>query len=393
MADSLHLLLGVSGGIAAYKVPQLIRLLSKADVITRVVLTRAAQPLVGLEAIRTVSGQPVFTDDAQPRYDMDHIRLSQWADAFLVCPATANTIAKLAAGIGDNLLTTLALSCEGPLLVAPAMNTSMWNKPVTRQNLSRLSANGGRILPVGSGELACGTSGSGRLLALEDIVGYVLGAFQPQVLQGKKVLISSGPTLEAIDPVRVLTNRSSGKMGCSLARAALNMGAEVTVISGPTNTRLPEPARCIYVESTEQMRCALNEEFDSSDICIMAAAVSDYRSEKRADRKLSREENRQLSLNLVANPDIAAELGNRKGNRVLIGFALETEGGLERAYEKMIRKNCDMIVYNRVGESLGTETTCATMILPDNRKETIETTDKLHASYRILRQTAHLIAR
>lgn len=391
MADSLHLLLGVSGGIAAYKTPHLIRLLSKAGITTRVVLTRAAQTLVGTEALRTVSGHVVFCDDIQPIYDMDHIRLSEWADIFLVCPATANTIAKLAAGIADNLLTTLALSCEGPLLIAPAMNTSMWNKPVTRHNLNRLWENGARVLPVGSGELACGTSGAGRLIALEDIVGYVQGAFQPQILRGKKVLISSGPTVEAVDPVRVLTNRSSGKMGSALARAALCLGADVTVVTGPVHAHLPESAHCIRVESTEQMRSALIHEFESSDMCIMAAAVSDFRIENKKTHKLSRETQSEFSLHCVANPDIAAELGKSKGSRILVGFSLQTDENLDRAREKMIQKRCDMMVFNRADDSLGKDTTRATIIMPDTQSVEITSTDKLQASFKILSQAAQLL--
>jgi phosphopantothenoylcysteine decarboxylase/phosphopantothenate--cysteine ligase len=379
-----RLILGICGGIAAYKAPALIRILQAQGVEVKVVLTPAAQPLVGEETLRTLSGNPVFKDGGISHFDMDHIRLAQWADLFLICPATANTIAKIAHGIADNLLTTLSLSCRGPLMLAPAMNSVMWNNPATRDNLETCARRGIRVLPVGHGALACGDEGPGRMLAPEAIAEYVFGAGLPQCFTGKKILISSGPTIEPIDPVRVLTNLSSGAMGAALAQAAICMGAEVTVVSGPAQVALPPAATVISVETSAEMAKAVQSCFDTTDICIMAAAVSDFRPAEPSPSKVPRTETGGLRLELISNPDILAGLGARKNGRFLAGFSLETEPGNERARRKMIAKGCDLMIMNRPQDALGVPTTRFTLLAPESEPEEFPQMDKRRAGQNIL---------
>ncbi|MDR2728781.1 MAG: bifunctional phosphopantothenoylcysteine decarboxylase/phosphopantothenate--cysteine ligase CoaBC, partial [Chitinispirillales bacterium] len=354
MGAAQKVLIGVCGGIGAYKIPFLVRQLRKNNCEVKVVLTPAACSLVGREALVTLSGNPVYLD-GEPKYDMDHIRLSEWADIFVIAPATANTAAKIAAGIGDNLLTTLALSIpEEKIVVAPAMNTVMWESRAVQANTASLSARGITVLPVGCGPLACGTSGPGRMLEVEEIAKHIftrLGVCD--IFKGKRVLISSGPTEEPIDPVRVITNKSSGKMGAALAQAALLMGAErVTVVSGPAEHPLPAGADVIHVKSALEMRDSLLEKFGSADICIMAAAVSDYRPLNFSKDKLRRVEGEKFTLELVPNPDILAELGASKSAQYVVGFSLESGDDVSRAELKMRKKNCDMMVFNKAGDSL-----------------------------------------
>lgn len=379
-----RLVLGITGGIAAYKTPLLIRQLARSAVEVKVVLTEAAKSLVGIETLKTLSKNPVFCDDPSFLYDMDHIRLAQWGDCFLICPATANTIAKIAHGIADNLLSTLALSFAKPLLIAPAMNTAMWHHPATQDNIALLKSRGVHILPVAEGELACGDNGAGRMVRIETIEEYVLGAYLPRCLTGKKVLISSGPTCEPVDPVRILTNRSSGKMGAALAHAALCMGASVTVVSGPTNALFAENIVVDRVTTAAQMHEKLCSHFTSTDICIMAAAVSDFRPKEYVSSKIQRSPKDIRHLELVANPDIAADLGKRKQNQYLAGFALETEHGEERAMKKMIHKCCDLMVYNRVDSSLDRDDTAITLLSAHDEPVYITRVSKRVAAQHIL---------
>jgi phosphopantothenoylcysteine decarboxylase/phosphopantothenate--cysteine ligase len=351
-------------------------------------LTSAAQTLVSEEILRTLSGNPVFNDGPVSLYDMEHIRLAEWADLFLIAPGTANTIAKIANGLADNLLTSLALAFERPLLIAPAMNSAMWRNPATQRNLATCRENGVRLLPVGQGELACGTEGPGRMLEPETIVEYVLGAALPQSLRGKKVLISSGPTVEPLDPVRVITNLSSGAMGAALAQAALCMGADVTVVSGPATVRLPQGCRVIDITTASQMATALETEFEQTDICIMAAAVSDFKAAEVATSKISREKSGALHLTLVPNEDIAASLGGRKKGQLLVGFALESDEGLDRAVEKMRRKRCDLMVLNGVATSLGLSTSQITILSPDGAPQSFPSMSKREAAQLILQAIA-----
>jgi len=384
-------LIGVSGGIGAYKIPFLVRSLRKKNCEVKVVLTPAACPLVGAEALATLSGNPVYLD-GESRYDMDHIRLSEWADIFVIAPATANTIAKIAAGIGDNLLTTLALSIpEKKIIIAPAMNTIMWESKATQANIVSLKARGISVLDVGCGPLACGTSGPGRMLEVEEISKHIftrLGV--SDIFKGKRVLISSGPTEEPIDPVRVITNKSSGKMGAALAQAALLMGAKnVTVVSGPASYPLPMEAEVINVKSALEMRDALIGKFGDADICIMAAAVSDYRPLSFSEKKLHRSEEEKLTLELVPNPDILAELGASKSAQYVVGFSLESGDDVSRAESKMRRKNCDMMVFNKADDALGGDSTAFTLLFKDGRNsEQFTMMDKSQAAALILKNIA-----
>jgi phosphopantothenoylcysteine decarboxylase/phosphopantothenate--cysteine ligase len=383
-----RIVLGISGGIAAYKMPELIRLLRKAGVEVTVVLTQAAQPLVGIEALRTVSANPVYIDGPVHQHDMEHIRLADWADAMLICPATANTIAKLAHGIADNLLSTLALTFNRHLMVAPAMNTRMWEAAATCANVATLSSRGVEVFEVEAGELACGDSGAGRLLGLEKIVQRVCSSLTPSPLAGKRVLIASGPTAEPIDAVRVLTNRSSGRMGAALASVAARMGAEVTVVSGPAPIRPPADVTTVAVQSAREMLAALEERFSNCDICIMAAAVADFRPAQTFAGKLHRKESASLNLELVANPDIAKTLGGQKKGQMLVCFALEEQDGLATAREKLANKGADMVVLNYVGSSLELTHATAELLFSDGTTVQLPPMDKTGVAQAILEAIA-----
>lgn len=392
MSGSRHILIGITGGIAAYKVPQLIRILKKRGAQTKVVLTPNSRNLVGEESLRTVSGFPVYRDGVS-FYDMDHIRLAEWADQYLICPATANTIAKIAHGVADNLLTTLALSIsEKKLIIVPAMNTTMWENSAVKANIESIKKRGICVQPVSEGELACGTEGPGRMIDIEEIADLVLcyGENQ-QPFKGKKILISLGPTEEAIDPVRVITNRSSGKMGAALAYKAISMGAQVTIVSGPVSEKLPSGAKVIAVRTANEMRNAMVDHFDSSDICIMAAAVSDYRPISYSDSKIPRNESGNLVLELVSNPDILAELGKKKNGGFLVGFSLETGDDENRALLKMEKKGCDLMVFNRAATSLGLSTTEFTLLGKNGFREQVPVTDKSASAEIILYRIARFM--
>jgi len=379
------IVIGVTGGIAAYKIPHLVRLLRKEGAQTKVVLTPHAHPLVGIEALRTVSGNRVYCDEVSI-HDMDHIRLTEWGEILLIAPATANTIAKIAHGIADNLLTTLALSFSpDKTFIAPAMNTAMWENRATQDNIALLLSRGYRILPVGNGELACGTEGAGRLAEIETIVDAIIHhAAVDLPLSGKRILISSGPTEEPIDPVRVITNRSSGRMGAAIAGEALRMGADVTVVSGPAAVPLPDGVRVIAIRTAQELESAMQKEFGSADICIMAAAVSDYRPALASSTKIHRVEHESITMTLIPTPDILAGLGLSKRHQFLVGFALENSDDEVRVREKMARKKCDLMVLNRIDNALGTDTTTITMLDAKGGQSICGPTEKRVAAHQLL---------
>ncbi|MDR2591999.1 MAG: bifunctional phosphopantothenoylcysteine decarboxylase/phosphopantothenate--cysteine ligase CoaBC [Chitinispirillales bacterium] len=402
MSDATRrVIVGVTGGIAAYKVPALVRLLRKNGCEVKTVLTNAAKPLVGAEPLRVLSGNPVYSDDKSAHYDMDHIRLSEWADLLLICPATANTIAKMAGGIADNLLTTLTLSIhESKIIVVPAMNCVMWANNATQSNVGTLASRGVTVLPVGEGELACGVRGPGRMAGTEEIVKRVMDRFNASenpanaALKGKNVLISSGPTEEPIDPVRVITNRSSGKMGAALAKAALSMGARVTVVSGPASEPPPSGANVIRVRTAAEMAAEMGGRFAEADICVMAAAVSDYRPVVSSNIKIHRSEKENITLELAPNPDILAALGAVKTSKqFLIGFSLESGDGVDRADEKMRKKGCDMMVFNTADTALGGNDIAMTLLLTDGGREAFPSMDKTAAAGVILGKAAERIGK
>lgn len=363
-----NILIGVSGGIAAYKVPLFVRLLVKEGYNVKVVLTKSAEGLVGIDALRTLTGNPVYTERVG-EYDMNHIRLEEWADLFIVAPATANTIAKITHGIADNLLSTLFLSIKAPILIAPAMNVNMWENRATQANIKTLIERDISVLPVGFGELACGVIGAGRMVEVEDLLSYVkLAPFSPTRLLNKKVLVVSGPTEEAIDPVRIITNRSSGKMGNAVVRASLAMGATTKMISGPALSPVPSGVEVCLVKSADEMFEQVKNDFSDFDVIIMVAAVSDYKIKNFSTEKIAREKTKELQLELIPNEDIAHYIGsNKKDGQLLITFSLES-GGIDRAIEKMKKKGSDIAVYNKVENSLEKNSNAISIIYKDGRE-------------------------
>ena len=351
-----RILLGVCGGVAAYKAAELVRLLRGAGAQVRVVMTTAATRFVGPMTFQALSGEPVHTDllDAEAEAGMGHIELARWADAVVVAPATANTLARLAHGQADDLLATLCLATRAPLWVAPAMNQAMWANPATRANCATLVARGINVIGPASGEQACGEVGPGRMVEPAAIVQTLAAALESGLLAGRRVLITAGPTREAIDPVRYLTNRSSGKMGYALARAARRAGAGVVLVSGPVALPAPEGVTLIRVESAAEMHAAALEQASQSDIFIAAAAVADYRPAAVAEQKIKKQA-AGLALELVRNPDILAEVSGLPQRPYCVGFAAETEAVAEHARKKRLAKGLDLIAANRVGPGVGFE--------------------------------------
>jgi len=348
-----RVLLGVSGGIAAYKACELVRQLAQRGHEVRIVATPHALEFVSALTLQTLSGAPVRHEllAASAESEISHIQLADWAEVFAVAPATANVLAKLAQGIADDLLTTVALACRAPLVLAPAMNVNMYRHPATQANLDLLAKRGARIVGPGAGELACGWVGEGRLVELDAIVAGIEGAVTEPTLRGEVVLVSAGPTAEPIDPVRVITNRSSGKMGFAVAEAAARRGAEVILVAGPAALPTPHGVARIDVETAREMREAVLGALERATIVVLAAAVADYAPVRAEDRKLKREKADALTLELVRNPDILAEVVQKRGTRTIVGFAAETDHLLENARGKLARKGCDLIVANDVSRS------------------------------------------
>lgn len=343
-----RILLGVSGGIACYKAVELARRLVTGGAQVKVVMTKGAQEFVTPLTFAAITGQTVGTNlFGQGIHPLEHIWLGQQVDLLILAPATANLIGKVAAGIGDDLLTTILLAATRPVLVCPAMNCEMYANPVVQENLSRLEQRGMTVLTPSAGPLACGAVGYGRLPEVEDILAAAARLVSPQDLAGRRILVTAGPTHEDLDPVRFLTNRSSGKMGYAVAKAAWRRGADVTLVSGPT--ALPEPygVEVLRVRSALEMLTVLQEQLPRADALIMAAAVSDYRPESLAPKKLKRGPQAQ-ELRLVQNPDILKELAAFKDRQVLIGFAAETGDLLAEGRRKLEEKNLDLIVANEV---------------------------------------------
>jgi phosphopantothenoylcysteine decarboxylase/phosphopantothenate--cysteine ligase len=395
---SMKIALGVTGGIAAYKAAEIVRLLQDRGIRVQVIMTRAAQEFVRPLTFAALSGEKVITGmfspgDEQPNIDsaIEHIAVAQSIDALVVAPATADVLAHFAQGIATDFLTTLYLATTAPVVVAPAMNVNMWNHPATQANLQVLRQRGVKIVEPGAGYLACGMTGAGRLAENETIVAAVLEALgATQDLAGETVLITAGPTREKIDPVRYLTNRSSGRMGYSLAEAALRRGARVLLVSGPTSLTPPGAAEVTRVESTEEMRDAVLTLLEHATIVIKTAAVSDYRPKNAAAQKIKRKG--PTTLELEATPDILKELSQKKGAHILVGFAAETENVLENARQKLLSKNLDAIVVNdvsREGVGFDSDRNAVTIITRDEVVEVPETT-KWEVAQRVLDQIVRL---
>ena len=342
-------MLGVTGGIAAYKAVELVRLLKDQGAIVRVVMTRSARQFVTPLTFQAISGEKVLTDlfDPMSEQAIGHIELAKWADVLVIAPATANIIAKIAHGIADDYLTTVAVASKCKLIVCPAMNTNMYQNPITQANIDLIKKYGCKVVGPGIGSLACGDEGPGRLEDLDVIVETIVTALTPQTLFGKRVLVTAGPTWEAFDPVRFFTNPSSGKMGFAMAKIARRRGAEVTLVTGPTWLKIPHDIQCTKVKSAEEMYEAVTDIYSDVDIVVMAAAVSDYKPKEFAPYKIKKG-NEDVILEMVKNPDILKQLGKNKEHQVLVGFAAETNELIENAREKLVSKNLDMIVANDV---------------------------------------------
>ncbi|HLS53924.1 MAG TPA: bifunctional phosphopantothenoylcysteine decarboxylase/phosphopantothenate--cysteine ligase CoaBC [Tissierellaceae bacterium] len=368
MLKGKHIVLGVTGGIAVYKAADLVSRLKKQGASVEVIMTEAAEEFVDPLTFQTMSLNPVHTDMFREieKYDVEHISLAQKSDIILIAPATANTIGKIANGIADNLLTTVVMASTAKVIFAPAMNTFMYKNPIVQENIKKLEGLDYEFIEPGVGLLACGDYGAGKMAEPEVIVDYLINSINKKDLKGREILITAGPTIEPIDPVRYITNHSSGKMGYSLAEEATKRGANVTLISGPTNLEAPKGVRLIKVKTTQEMFKAVEDNFEQCDALIKSAAPADYRPEHRQERKIKKkDDNDELNIKMVRNPDIAKYFGNRKGNRVVIGFAAETNNLIEHAKVKLKSKNLDFIVANDVtqgGAGFGTDTNIISVV-------------------------------
>ncbi len=349
-----RVLLGVSGGIAAYKSADLVRELRKHGARVRVVMTRSAREFVTPLTFQALSGQPVATEllDHAAEAGMGHIELARWADCVLIAPASANFMARLSQGMADDLLATLCLATDVPVLLAPAMNRVMWQHPATQANVHLLEQRGVLIAGPASGEQACGETGPGRMLQPQQLTAAVAGLFQPQALAGVAVMITAGPTQEPIDPVRYLSNHSSGHMGYAIAQAAMESGAAVTLVSGPVTLPPPASARTVNVTTAREMYAAVMQDIGQTDIFIATAAVADYACLNRAGQKLKKT-SETLTLELQRTPDILHAVAEAKDAPFTVGFAAETEAVADHAREKLQAKRLDLIVANEVGAECG----------------------------------------
>jgi phosphopantothenoylcysteine decarboxylase / phosphopantothenate---cysteine ligase len=397
----MRITLGVTGGIAAYKSAELVRRLQDEGHSIQVVMTRAAREFITPLTFAALSGQRVITDlfSNQPGGEgsldsaIDHIAVAQRTDLFLVAPATADVLAKFARGIADDFLSTLYLASTAPVVVAPAMNVNMWQHAATQENVAVLRARGVRVVEPGEGYLACGMTGSGRLAGQEEILKAVREILRgKQDLAGETVLVTAGPTCEDIDPVRFITNRSSGKMGYAVAATAAQRGAKVVLVSGPTALEIPQGVERIDVRSTEEMKRAVQAQFACCTIAIFAAAVADYRPAERSGQKIKRSE-ASLTLRLEPNPDILAMVAKEKGERLLVGFAAETENVSENARKKLSQKNADMIVANDVskqGAGFDGDTNIVTLFSRDDRDLPLPRLSKAEVAEHILDEALRL---
>ena len=366
MLTGKKIVVGVTGGIAAYKACDLVSRLKKRGAQVRVVLTEHACQFVQPLTFETLSGNPAYTDSFDRKYEIEHVALAKWADLLIIAPATANCMAKMSCGIADDLLSTTCLAVRCPVLLAPAMNSAMWRNPATQANLALLRSRGVRFVGPEAGHLACGDDDVGRMSEPEQIAEAVEAILNPQRdLEGLKVLVTAGPTVERIDPVRYITNRSTGKMGYALAEAARDRGANVTLISGPTKLAAPEGVEFVQIESSAQLCAAVLERGDQADVVVQAAAPADFRPKNVAERKIKKT-GENMTLELEATTDIAAELGRRKKTgQILVAFAAETNDVMDNARGKLAKKNADLIVANDVSRSdagFGVDTNVITLI-------------------------------
>jgi phosphopantothenoylcysteine decarboxylase/phosphopantothenate--cysteine ligase len=370
----MNVLLGITGGIAAYKSPDLVRRLRDRGAEVQIVMTASAEEFVTETALQAVSGRPIRSNlwDKDAEAAMSHIELARWADVVLIAPATAEVMARIVSGGAPDLLSTICLATKAPIALAPAMNHVMWSNPATQSNRAILEERGIHIIGPGVGSQACGETGAGRMLEPDSIAATVFsitGAKGEGLLEGRKVVVTAGPTREALDPVRYITNRSSGKMGYAIASAAAAQGAKVVLVSGPVNIAAPPGLDIIHVESAEDMYTATHDAIKNADIFIAAAAVADYRPAKLAEQKIKKKDEAMV-LNLVRCPDILASVAALDDAPFTIGFAAETENVIEYARGKLEKKKLDMIVANRVGTDCGfdLDDNAATVLWRDGEK-------------------------
>lgn len=392
--DGKRILLGISGGIAAYKAAELARRLVLAGAQVRVVMTRAAQEFITPLTMQALTGQPVgtglFGAGVEP---LEHVALGQEVDAIVLAPATANLLGKLAAGIGDDLLTTVLLAATKPVLLAPAMNVEMWANPVVQENLGRLKARGLLVLEPEAGPQACGAVGLGRLPEPETILEALGRLLSPQDLGGRRLLVTAGPTHEDLDPVRFLTNRSSGKMGYAVAKVGWRRGAAVSLVSGPTALASPHGVQLVRVRSAREMLAAVRKRFPKTDALLMVAAVGDYRPESLASHKLKRGAP-QVQLQLRLNPDILKEIRPLKKAQVVVGFAAETRNLVPEARRKLKEKNLDLIVANMVNRpdsGFAVDTNEVTFIPREGGAEKLPLLSKEEVAERLLSRVAQML--
>ncbi len=380
--------LGLTGGIACYKSAELVRALTRSGATVRVMMSAGAQQFITPLTLQTLSGHPVATStfDLTQESEIGHIQLADSADVVVIAPATANIIGKLAAGIADDLITTVVLATRAPIMLAPAMNVHMYENPIVQANLGRLRGYGFRIIEPGEGSLACGYEGRGRLPDTEVLQAEITRALSPQDLHGERILITAGPNREPLDPVRFISNRSTGKMGFALAAAAWRRGAEVVLVAGPTALPTPHGVRRCNVASAEEMRQAVTAEYDAATMMLMAAAVADYRPARVAKEKLKKGSGRMM-LELERTVDILAELAPQKGSRIVVGFAAETEQVLANAERKLGEKGLDLIVANDVGSAqtgFEVDTNAVTILDRNGRREDVPLMSKDAVADRIL---------
>jgi phosphopantothenoylcysteine decarboxylase / phosphopantothenate---cysteine ligase len=384
--------IGITGCIAAYKTAQLVRLLVQAGVEVRVVMTPSAQQFIGATTFQALSGHPIYLDpwDSRIPNQMPHIELSRWADLILIAPCTAETLAKLAHGQADNLLTTLCLARDIPLWVAPAMNRQMWNHPATQRNIKQLETDGVRILGPATGLQACGEEGDGRMLEADDLFSACRGFGLAPVFLGKKIIITAGPTFEALDTVRGLTNQSSGKMGFAVAEAAVQAGAkEVILVSGPVSRHTPLGVQRINVQSAQEMHDTVHQYLSHTDFFFGVAAVSDYRAKNVLAHKLKRETQSSMHTEWIANPDILASVAQHIDAPFCIGFAAESESMLEHAQHKRQRKGVPLLAANQVQEAIAQDENTLTL-LDDNGIHLLPRAPKWKLAQQLILHTAHL---
>jgi len=391
-----NILVGVTGGIAAFKSASIVSLLKKKGYNVKVVMTENATNIIGPLTLETLSKNRVYVDmwDKNPHYEVEHISLADWADIVLIAPATYNIIGKVANGIADDMLSTIlsAVSLRKPVFFALAMNVNMYENPILNENIDKLKTYGYRFIDTNEGLLACNYEAKGRMKEPEEIVDIIerysiaskIDNFR-DALKGKKLLITSGRTREDIDPIRYLSNKSSGKMGYSLAQAAVDLGAEVTLVSGPTNLNVPDGLKeFISVDSAIHMYEKVDEKFKDTDIFIACAAVADYRPKEYQDKKIKKSD-LNLTIELVRNPDILFEMGKKKENQLLVGFAAETNNIIENALKKLEKKRLDMIVANNAS-TMGTDTNSIEIIRKDRSSTVINQKSKIELAYDILKE-------